>query len=317
MCPVYVLCMSCVCPVYVLCICPVYVLCMSCVCPVYVLCMSCVCPVYVLYMYCICSIYVLYMSCICPVYVLYMSSTCMSCIYLTCMLIYQQLGEACALAGSRGLYLLETADIGDEYMYEFASFLKCILHMQSKGTAFDKLDTKRLHEKLVKTQAKLEVMMPVHWNTITRNLLLLHPGWLDEFGAFWATNMLSVESLHVLIKSLCRNRNHMMASFLYHYDIFSTSQLTWRFDTEFCNDPRPSSLCWKDTVEERRTEVHVLGTCISRPVFVLYMSCICHVYVLYMSCICPVYVLYMSCICPSCICPVYVLYINMQGLKKE
>jgi hypothetical protein len=172
-----------------------------------------------------------------------------------------QIAEMLANAGPRGLYILEVTDIGDEYMYEFASFLKCLCHMQAKGDDFDDLNTKRLMEKLVRTLAKLEVMLPVHWNTITRNLLLLHPEWLDKFGAFWATHMLAVESLHVLIKQLCRSRKHMMASFLYHYEIFSVNQLSWRFTTEYANDPRPSAVSWKDAVEERRKGMHVLGMC--------------------------------------------------------
>ena len=169
---------------------------------------------------------------------------------------------------------MEASDIGDNYMYQFASLLKCIYHMQSKGDAFDELEPNVLFRKLVRTLATLEVMMPVHWNTITRNLLLLHPEWLEKLGAFWATNMLSVESLHVLLKSCCRSRKHLMASFLYHYEIFSVNQLSWRFGTEYVNDPRPSALSWKDTVEERRTGVHVLGTYVCVTIYYVYV-CVC------------------------------------------
>jgi hypothetical protein len=164
-----------------------------------------------------------------------------------------------ALGGSRGIYLLEMADIGWQYKVAFASLIRCLHHLQAKGEKFARLNTKKLSEKLVITLATLEVLMPVHWNTITRNLLLLQPKWLEKFGAIWATGMLDIESLHVLLKSLCRNRNHMMVSFMEHYKIFSTNQLSWRFCTEYANDPRPSSLSWKQPEEDKDTGIKVLG----------------------------------------------------------
>jgi hypothetical protein len=164
-----------------------------------------------------------------------------------------------ALGGSRGVYLLEIMDIGWRYKVAFASFIRCVYHLQAKGEKFAQLNTKILFDKLVMTLATLEVSMPVHWNTITRNLLLLQPKWLEKFGAIWATGMLDVESLHVLLKSLCRNRNHMMVSFMEHYKIFSTNQLSWRFCTEYANDPRPSSLAWKQPEEDKDTGIEVLG----------------------------------------------------------
>ena len=114
-------------------------------------------------------------------------------------------------------------------------------------------------KKLAKTLAALEPMMPVHWNTITRCLLLLQPGWVGKLGDFWATNMMAVERLHVLVKNLCRSRKNIMASFLNNYKLFSTNQLDWRFCTEYANDPRPSSLCWKDPVELKIPDVFIPG----------------------------------------------------------
>jgi hypothetical protein len=51
--------------------------------------------------------------------------------------------------------------------------------------------------------AVLEILMPTHWNTQTRAMLVgRFTTQLRRFGSFWAQNMLSIEVFHTLVKAL-------------------------------------------------------------------------------------------------------------------
>jgi hypothetical protein len=61
-------------------------------------------------------------------------------------------------------------------------------------------------------------------------------------GSFWAINMLSLETFHILIKQLARSRKNLLASVKNNYSIFSLDQLDWQFKSEYANVPDMSSL---------------------------------------------------------------------------
>jgi len=65
---------------------------------------------------------------------------------------------------------------------------------------------------------------------------------LNKDGSFWAINMLSLETYHMLIKQLARSKKNMLASVKNNYSIFSLDQLDWQFQGEYANVVDMSSL---------------------------------------------------------------------------
>ena len=185
------------------------------------------------------------------------------------------MSEGLVLAGHRGLYLLELFEIQRDYEIQFASFLTCINDCMGKGfdgfavepdsddDASDAEDEQKedpfadhmdkVFSKLVETCATLETMMPMQWNTITRNLLLEKPRDLKETGENWVTGLFHVERLHTLIRSMCASKKSHMVGFMNNYRIFTANQLSWRFVTEYANNPRPSALCVKEAADAKST----------------------------------------------------------------
>jgi hypothetical protein len=81
--------------------------------------------------------------------------------------------------------------------------------------------------------ACLEIIMPTNWNTQTRAMLVgRFTTQLRRFGSFWATNMLSIEAFHTLVKALGRSRKNLLASFLSNYSLFDVASLDWDFDDD-------------------------------------------------------------------------------------
>jgi hypothetical protein len=81
--------------------------------------------------------------------------------------------------------------------------------------------------------AALEILMPTNWNTQTRAMLVgRFTTQLRRFGSFWATNMLSIEAFHTLVKALGRSRKNLLLSFLSNYSVFDVASLDWDFDDD-------------------------------------------------------------------------------------
>ena len=214
-----------------------------------------------------------------------------------------------ALAGPRGVYLLELLQIDPEYEMQFASFLTCIEACLGKGFVVEQEDSDdsdtdtddekeadafadhmdNVHTKLVETCATLETMMPVQWNTITRNLLLEKPGDIKQWGENWVTGLLHVERLHTLIRSMCVSKKSHMVGFMNQYRLWTHNQLGWRFATEYANNPRPSAVCVKEPFE-KKPKLSVPGCLL----FVFSLSFLCLFYVFFMSFLCLFYVFFFS-----------------------
>jgi hypothetical protein len=104
---------------------------------------------------------------------------------------------------------------------------------------------------------KLEIMLPLYWNTSTRHLLLHTVEFIERFGNIWAFSMLGVERIHVMIKKLGRSKRNIMASIQKNNDRLAQSQLQWRYDSEhkWSFDARQSSLQMKKDIPERKHDV--------------------------------------------------------------
>ena len=80
-----------------------------------------------------------------------------------------------------------------------------------------------------------------------------------DWGAFWATNMLFVERLHVLLKKMGAGHKDRMQSFVNHYDLWDSSQSTWRWTGEWSTKPKKSTMAGYREVPQYSTNVVAKG----------------------------------------------------------
>ena len=80
-----------------------------------------------------------------------------------------KLAEALAFAGDRGAYFIGLTDIDEGLKKDFIDLVTVAGQFVDK--AMKKADLNRLHDKLVKVLAKLEVLLPLYWNTSARHHL--------------------------------------------------------------------------------------------------------------------------------------------------
>jgi hypothetical protein len=65
---------------------------------------------------------------------------------------------------------------------------------------------------------KLEILMPIDWNTTVIHIFTHHTvDIIKALGPFNAANILDIERFHTLFKSLARGRENVMASIKNHY----------------------------------------------------------------------------------------------------
>ena len=71
---------------------------------------------------------------------------------------------------------------------------------------------------------KLEMMMPIDWNTKVIHLFTNHTiDTIKALGPFNAANILDIERFHTLFKSLARGKENVMASIKNHYLLLEVS----------------------------------------------------------------------------------------------
>ena len=71
---------------------------------------------------------------------------------------------------------------------------------------------------------KLEMMMPIDWNTTVIHLFTNHTiDTIKALGPFNAANILDIERFHTLFKSLARGKENVMASIKNHYLLLEVS----------------------------------------------------------------------------------------------
>ena len=99
---------------------------------------------------------------------------------------------------------------------------------------------------------KLEIALPVYWNSSTRHFLLHTFDFIQNMGHFWAFSMLGVERIHVMIKKLGKSKRNIMRSIQLNNDRLIESQVTWRFDkkTKWASEGSASSLHAKKPIAE-------------------------------------------------------------------
>ena len=76
----------------------------------------------------------------------------------------KQIADRLTLSGTRGQYFLDKVGISDEFVELFSSLLRSLEAMQAK--VWDKGEAAtQVQKELTTTMARLEILLPIYWNT--------------------------------------------------------------------------------------------------------------------------------------------------------
>jgi hypothetical protein len=114
-----------------------------------------------------------------------------------------KIAESLAFCGDRGVYLTALLDIDPVYREMIIELLKICCSLMKKSTSAP-VELQKVQKRFVMLLTKLEIALPVYWNTSTRHYLLHIAGAILKMGSFWAFSMLGAERVHVTIKKLSR-----------------------------------------------------------------------------------------------------------------
>jgi hypothetical protein len=141
-----------------------------------------------------------------------------------------KLAESMAFCGDRGAYFLGLTDVTEYLKLLFIELLQVAGGFMKKTTRPTELQS--LQERLTVVLAKLEVYLPIYWNTSTRHFLLHMYGTILNLGHFWSISMLGVERLHVLIKTLAKGgTRNLLKTLEKKYSLFCLCQTKWRYNS--------------------------------------------------------------------------------------
>lgn len=113
-----------------------------------------------------------------------------------------KIAESLAFCGDRGVYLTALLNIDPVVREMIIDLLKICCDFIKKCPTAPEL--KNLQERFVVVLTKLEIALPVYWNTTTRHHLLHIADAIAKMGSFWAFSMLGAERVHVTIKKLVK-----------------------------------------------------------------------------------------------------------------
>ena len=154
---------------------------------------------------------------------------------------FMKTSELHLLAGQVGGYLLKLFDIDDSYRDLFIQLFNviemCMLKVSTPGS---RQQTQRTLPAIL---ARLEILMPLSWNTSVIHILAYHTVQkLRLAGPYKSTNMLDIERFHTSVKNLARGKKDPEESIIRHYAL-SLSSTTNRLTTsmEWTNSPRFST----------------------------------------------------------------------------
>jgi hypothetical protein len=129
---------------------------------------------------------------------------------------FMKTAETLLLAGDAGAYILSLLDIQEDYRDLFIEILRLIERCMRKVSTPG--DRAYLLEWIPVVMTKLELLMPIDWNTIVVHIFTHHTvDIIMALGPFNAANILDIERFHTLFKSLARGKENVMASIKNHY----------------------------------------------------------------------------------------------------
>ena len=123
--------------------------------------------------------------------------------------------ETLTLAGSVGVYLLQFCEFTGPHRFKLKGLLMdLMLAMESLQAYIHTTDTiNALEAEIVRVLAGLEILLPLHWNTHVRHVLLHLCENIRRCGPFFTHNMLTFERWHTAFKKCvrCGSGHHVMA----------------------------------------------------------------------------------------------------------
>ena len=112
------------------------------------------------------------------------------------------------------------------------SILTRFMHYRAMAKVSFPEDRAELRKRLPEVLTKLEIMLPIQWNTIVMHILNFHN--LEQFeaaGPYTVSNLLEIERYHTRFKSHARGKTNIMASIKNHHSLMEASDCA-RLDDE-------------------------------------------------------------------------------------
>ena len=105
-------------------------------------------------------------------------------------------------------------------------------------------DCAHVRKRLLIVMTKLEVQLPMQWNTSVVHIFVFHSVFVLEMAEpFCSSNMLDIERFHTLFKGLARGTKNIMRSICNHYVLQEASQMNRNtMDMEWAAPARRSSI---------------------------------------------------------------------------
>ena len=133
--------------------------------------------------------------------------------------------EKLLMLGPVGAYLFSFGDCDEDFLKEIISLFTLL------GTVMYKTSTPAERRRILREGAehftRLEMIMPISWNTFVRHNCSCHCcDTLESCGPFWCCNMLDHERMHTLLKSLARSKKDIFVSVANHYKFLEMALAT-------------------------------------------------------------------------------------------
>ena len=126
--------------------------------------------------------------------------------------------ETLLLCGQLGAYTLKHADFDPEYKALFIELLFLLEKAMYKASV--PADRKYLSKHIPIVMTKLEMKMPLTWNTTVVHIFVFHTvATLTATGPFRSSNMFDIERFHTEFKKLVRAKKDAMQSIVNNYEV--------------------------------------------------------------------------------------------------
>ena len=133
-------------------------------------------------------------------------------------------------------------------------------------------DRAYIRSHLPRVMTKLEMVLPLQWNTTVVHVFVFHTVHiLESCGPFCSSNMMDIERFHTLFKSLARGRTNVMESIKNHYEVLEASlQNRGTVNMEWTADARRSTMAG---MAEKPDSAFRTDRCI-RPLGTMFVCCL-------------------------------------------
>ena len=146
---------------------------------------------------------------------------------------FAKTAETLLFAGDVGAYTMRQVDIDPTLRLLFIEMFRLIGRCMHKVST--PMDRQYLRKHLPIVMTKIEMALPLTWNTTVVHIFVFHTlSILESAGPFCSSNMLDIERFHTQFKKLAKGTRNIMASINNHYGILeasllnrATAEMTW------------------------------------------------------------------------------------------